>query len=133
MIEDIGKLLLRLGLGGLLLFHGIHKLLNGLGPIKAMLAAHNLSDTLAYGVYLGELVAPILIILGLFSRIGGLLVVFNMIVALLLAHTAYLLALTPESGGYALELQAFYLICGLAVTLLGAGRIGIGKSHTHWN
>jgi putative oxidoreductase len=126
MSEDFGKLLLRLGLGGLLLFHGVYKLLNGLGPIKTMLAAHNIPDAVAYGVYLGELVAPILIIIGLFSRIGGLLVAFNMIVAVLLVHTASLAALTPGTGGYALELQALYLIGGLAVALLGAGRFSLG-------
>jgi putative oxidoreductase len=129
MSDDLGKLLLRLGLGGLLLFHGVYKLLNGLGPIETMLAAHNISDAVAYGVYLGELVAPVLIILGLFSRIGGLLVAFNMAVAVLLVHTGSLTALTPETGGYALELQAFYLICGLAVALLGAGRFSFGDGN----
>jgi putative oxidoreductase len=126
MLEDLGKLLLRVGLGGLLLFHGVFKLLNGLGPIKMMLGNHNISDFVAYGVYLGELVAPILIILGLFCRIGGVLVAFNMIVAVLLVHTASLAALTPETGGYALELQALYLIGGLVVALLGAGRFSLG-------
>ena len=84
MSEDLGKLLLRVGLGGLLLFHGVHKLLNGLGPIKVMLGNHNISDVVSYGVYLGELVGPILIIVGLLSRIGGLLIAFNIIVAVLL-------------------------------------------------
>jgi putative oxidoreductase len=126
MLEDLGKLLLRLGLGGLLLFHGVFKLLNGLEPIKTMLAAHNIPDAVSYGVYLGELVGPILIIIGLFSRIGGLLVAFNMIVAILLVHTASLMALTPGTGGYALELQALYLIGGLVVALLGAGRFSLG-------
>jgi putative oxidoreductase len=126
MLEDLGKLLLRVGLGGLLLFHGVHKLLNGLGPIKAMLAAHNIPDAVAYGVYLGELVAPVLIIVGLFSRIGGLVIAINMLVAVLLVHTGALMALTPETGGYALELQAFYLIGGLVVALLGAGRFSLG-------
>jgi putative oxidoreductase len=126
MSEDFGKLLLRLGLGGLLLFHGVFKLLNGLAPIKVMLGNHNISDAVAYGVYLGELVGPILIIVGLFSRIGGLLIAFNMIGAVLLVHTASLTALTPETGGYALELQALYLIGGLVVALLGAGRFSLG-------
>ena len=126
MSEDLGKLLLRVGLGGLLLFHGVHKLLNGLGPIKVMLGNHNISDVVSYGVYLGELVAPVLVIVGLFSRIGGLVIAINMLVAVLLVHTASLAALTPETGGYALELQAFYLIGGLTVALLGAGRISLG-------
>jgi len=126
MSDDLGKLLLRLCLGGLLLFHGVHKLLNGLGPIETMLAAHNISNAVAYGVYLGELVAPVLIIVGLFSRIGGLVIAINMLVAVLLVHTGALMALTPETGGYALELQAFYLIGGLVVALLGAGRFSLG-------
>lgn len=130
MSEDLGKLVLRLGLGGLLLFHGVHKLLNGLAPIKAMLAAHNISDTIAYGAYLGELVAPVLVILGLFSRIGGLLIAANVLAAVLLANLANVLALAP-SGGYALELELFYFVGAVAVTLLGAGRFSLGDGN--WN
>jgi putative oxidoreductase len=126
MPEDIGKLLLRLGLGGLLLFHGIYKLLNGLGPIKVMLTGHNISDAVAYGVYLGELVAPILIILGLFSRIGGLLVALDMVIAVLLVRSADILVLSPTTGGYALESEVLYLVAALSVALLGAGRFSVG-------
>ena len=130
MSEDFGKLVLRLGLGGLMLFHGVHKLLNGLDPIKSMLAAHNMSETIAYGVYLGELVAPVLIILGLFSRIGGLLIAADMVVAVVLAGLPRLTMLAP-SGGYALELEVFYLVSALAVTLLGSGRFSVGAGR--WN
>ena len=131
MLEDLGKLLLRVGLGGLLLFHGVHKLLNGLGPIKAMLGNHNISEAVSYGVYLGELVGPILIIVGLFSRIGGLLIAFNMIVAVLLVRTADILLLSPTTGAYALESEALYLVAALSVALLGAGRFSVGGKR--WN
>ena len=130
MSDDLGKLLLRLGLGGLLLFHGVHKLLNGLGPIQSVLAAHNLSKSVAYGVYLGELVAPVLIILGLFSRIGGLLIALDMVIAVTLLRAGSLLALTPD-GGYALEAEVLYLMGGLAIALLGAGRFRLGDGS--WN
>jgi putative oxidoreductase len=123
--DDFGKLVLRLMLGGLLLFHGIHKILMGIDPIREMIGAHHLPDYLAYGVYAGEVLAPVLLILGLFARIGGALVVINMIVAILLVHTGMLLEI-DGTGGYALELQAFYLFSGLAVALLGAGRYAIG-------
>jgi putative oxidoreductase len=129
--EDLGKLVLRLTVGVLLLFHGIHKVLDGIAGIKQIVTAHGLPEVLAYGVYLGEVVGPILVILGLFSRIGGLLIAVNMIVAVLLAGMGSLLALDPHFGGYALELEAFYLFCGIAVMLLGAGRIGIGGER--WN
>ncbi len=131
MSEDLGKLVLRLSLGGLLLFHGVNKLLNGLAPIKTMLSSHNIPEALAYGVYLGELVAPLLIIFGLFSRVGGLLVIVNMIVALTLVHLGQLVALNTQSGGYALELQTFYFSAALVVTLLGAGRFSVGSKR--WN
>jgi putative oxidoreductase len=129
--DDLGKLVLRLTVGVLMLFHGVHKVLDGIPDIKQMLAAHGLPDVLANGVYLGEVVGPILVILGLFSRIGGLLIAVNMIVAVLLAGMGSLLAIDPHFGGYALELEAFYLFGGLAVALLGAGRFGIAGGR--WN
>jgi len=130
MAEDFGKLILRLTVGGLLLFHGVHKLLNGLLPIRQMLEAHNIPGWIAYGVYFGELVAPVLIVFGLFARLGGMLVVFNMLVAVLLVQSTQLLMLAP-TGGYGLELEMFYLFGGLAVALLGAGRLRLGPET--WN
>jgi putative oxidoreductase len=130
--ESLGKLVLRLTVGGLLLLHGVHKLLDGIEPIQTMLGAHGLPDWLAYGVYLGEVVAPILVILGLFARIGGFLIVADMIVAVLLAKTGQILMLDPNSGGYALELEAFYLFGGLSIALIGAGGFSIGGQN-NWN
>ncbi|MEI9995366.1 MAG: DoxX family protein [Rhizomicrobium sp.] len=131
MQEDFGKLVVRLGVGGLLLLHGVHKLLTGIAPIKALVVAAHLPDLLAYGVYLGEIAGPILVILGLFSRIGGLLIVANMIAAIALAGVASLGKLNPM-GGYALELETFYLLGGLAVALLGAGRVSVNIGG-RWN
>jgi putative oxidoreductase len=131
MQEDLGKLVVRLGVGGLLLLHGVHKLLNGIAGIKAMVAAHHLPDLLAYGVYLGEILGPVLVILGLFSRLGGLLIAANMAVAIALAGMASIAALNP-SGGYALELEMFYLLGGLCVALLGAGKLSLNIGG-RWN
>jgi putative oxidoreductase len=131
MQEDFGKLVARLGVGGLLLLHGVHKLLTGIAPIKELVVAHHLPDMVAYGVYFGEIVGPALVILGLFSRIGGMLIVIDMIVAIALAGTASLFKLN-EFGGYALELETLYLIGGLSVALLGAGRIGLNIGG-RWN
>src|SRR5437868_1485344 len=85
MSEDLGKLVLRITLGSLLLFHGMHKLLNGIAPIKAMVAAHNIPEVAAYGVYLGEIAGPLMVLLGLFARVGGALIAVNMLVAVFLA------------------------------------------------
>ncbi|ERS03832.1 GntR family transcriptional regulator [Marinobacter sp. C1S70] len=118
---DLGKLIVRLTLGGLLLFHGIAKLLNGIGFIEGHLASHGLPTILAYGVYIGEVIAPLMVILGYQTRIGALIIVFNMIVAIALVHGHQLLTLS-SNGGWALELQGFFLFTALALIFLGPGR-----------
>lgn len=118
---DLGKLIIRLTLGGLMLFHGVAKLFNGISGIEGMLAGHGIPAIFAYGVFIGELIAPLMIILGYQTRIGALLIVFNMLVAIALVHGNELLAL-GRSGGWALELQGFFLFTALAVIFLGPGR-----------
>lgn len=118
---DLGKLILRLTLGGLLLFHGVSKLLNGIGFIEGLLASHGIPAFVAYGVFIGELLAPLMVILGYYTRIGALLIVFNMLVAFALAHTHQLLKI-GGGGGWALELQGFFLFTALALIFLGPGR-----------
>ena len=125
--DDFGKLLLRLTLGALLWFHGFAKLMNPAQTLEYIgnrLAAMDLPAYVAYGVFVGEAIAPILIIFGIYSRVGGLLVVINMIFALVLVHTSQLLTLS-KSGGWALELQGFYLMTGLALVFLGSGKIAV--------
>jgi putative oxidoreductase len=124
--DDAGKLILRLTVGGLMLFHGVSKVLNpgSLGGIGGQLAAAGMPAFFAYGAYIGEVLAPLMIILGIFSRIGGLLIVANMIVAILLVHAHQIFTL-GVSGGWALELQGFYLFCGLAIYFLGGGKFAV--------
>ncbi|HWE05287.1 MAG TPA: DoxX family protein [Rhizomicrobium sp.] len=124
MNDDFGKLILRVAVGGLLLLHGVHKMLTGIAPIQAMVVAHHLPAAVAYGVYLGEVVGPVMVILGLFARVGGALIVANMAMAVVLAGMGNLMTLNPM-GGYALELEALYLFGGLSVMLLGAGRYSV--------
>jgi putative oxidoreductase len=123
MQEDLGKLILRVTVGGLLLFHGMHKLLTGIAPIKAMIAAHGLPDALAYGVYLGEVVGPVLVLLGIYARLGAGLIAINMVMAIALSG-ANLMGFNAM-GGYRLELEAFYLLGAVSVALLGAGRVSV--------
>ena len=124
--DAAGKLVVRLTLGTLMLFHGVAKVLHPgtLDYISTNLAATGLPGMFAYGVYVGEIIAPLMIVLGIHARIGGLLIVINMILAVLLMHSGDLFSLT-EHGGWRLELQGFYLFCGLAVMLLGSGRLAV--------
>jgi len=130
--DDLGKLVLRLVLGILILLHGVAKLRFGIGGVEGMLAAHGMPAFFAWGVYVGEIIAPIFLILGIYTRLGGLLVVVNMVVAICLAHTSQLTKL-GNAGGWALELQGMYLFGALAVLLLGAGAYGLGGRNGRWN
>jgi putative oxidoreductase len=122
--SDLGKLVLRLALGILILLHGIAKLKGGLAGIEGMVAAQGLPTFLAYGALVGEVLAPLMLILGFYARIGALLVVVNMLFALVLAHLGQL-GMLNEQGGWALELQGMFLASALALALLGPGRYGV--------
>lgn len=124
MNEDIGKLLLRIGLGGMILFHGISKLTGGIGFISEVVASAGLPAFFAYGVYVGEVVAPLLVIIGLYSRIGAAIVAVNMLFAIALVHRAEFFTLN-QSGGWALELQGMFLFAAVALALIGPGRLGV--------
>ncbi len=129
--DDLGKLILRLSLGILVLLHGIAKL-GGVGWLTGMLAGIGLPGFVAYGVYIGEILAPILIILGVYTRIGGVILIINMLFVLGLVHMGELFSL-GKSGGYALELQAMFLFGAVAVTLLGAGRYSLAGRSGRYN
>lgn len=111
-----GLFLLRWTLAILMLLHGVAKVLNGVGGIEGMLVANGLPGWVAYGVYLGELVAPLLLLAGVWIVPAALVVVVNMLFALGLAHLGHFLQLT-NSGGWRLELQAFFLVTALTVAL----------------
>ncbi|MGZ5201457.1 MAG: DoxX family protein [Telluria sp.] len=123
--DDAGKLILRVVLAVLLLFHGMSKLIGGIGFVSGMLAKMGLPPALGYLVYIGEVVAPVLILLGVYTRVAGLVVVVNMIVAILLVHTSQFFSIN-ETGGWTLELQAMYLAAGVVLALTGAGRFSLG-------
>jgi len=126
MNDDIGKLVLRLTLGILMLFHGIAKLRYGVSGIEGMVQSHGLPGFLAYGVFVGEVIAPLLVIFGFYARIGGLIMAINMVVAVALAHPSQLFDI-GKSGGWALELQGFYLLTAIVVALTGPGKFSINR------
>lgn len=123
--DDAGKLILRLAVGILILLHGISKLGSGVGGIAGMLTSHGLPAAIAYLVYVGEIVAPVLLIVGIFTRPAALVVAINMVFALFLAHSSQLFTL-GKTGGWALELQGMFLFGAIAIAFLGAGRFSVG-------
>lgn len=130
--DDLGKLLLRVVLGVLILFHGVDKLLHGPGSAVGAIMAAGLPGWMGYAVYLGEVVAPVLLLLGLWTRIAALVVAINMVTAIALVHMGQLASL-GGAGGWALELQGMFLGTALAIALLGAGRYSLGGYNGRWN
>jgi putative oxidoreductase len=124
--SDFGKLLLRLMVGGLMLFHGIAKINGGIDFIITKVTQEGFPEFLAYGVYIGEVVAPLLIILGLKTRFASFIVVLTMAFAIYLVHANDLLEIT-KTGAWAIELQMMYLLSALALMFLGAGKLSFDK------
>ena len=119
--HDLGSLLLRVTVGGLMLFHGVDKVSGGVDGIMAMLGKSGLPSALAYGVYLGEIVAPILLILGIAMRTSAAMMALTMVMAVYLIHAGDVFAL-GKHGEYLLELHTFYAVGAVAAALLGPGR-----------
>ena len=131
-MEDIGKLILRITTAGLILFHGTAKLMHGVSFIGAALAAAHVPSVVAYGVYLGEVVGPILIILGLWTRVGSLLVIANMIVAIALEAYRNTFVI-QRTGAWGLESEAFYLLTAVVIFLIGPGRLTVARGRGFWS
>ncbi|MEQ4922635.1 DoxX family protein [Proteus hauseri] len=125
---DLGKFILRVSLGVLMLLHGIHKMEpGGLAGIQGMLANFNLPAFIAYGTLIGEVICPILLIIGLFTRVSAFVLAGTMLVAILMVHSGDLFALNPKSGGWAPESAGFYLFAAVSVMFLGSGRFAVRK------
>jgi putative oxidoreductase len=125
--ENAGKLILRVVLGLLVILHGIHKLTTGVDWLDGMLTGAGLPVFFKYGVYLGEVVGPLLLISGWYSRIGAWLVAANMLFAFGLAHGADLFTISPDNGNLVLELQYLFFFSAIAAALIGPGRYAFNQ------
>lgn len=124
LTDDHAKLILRLAVGFLVLMHGLYKLQNpaAVDFVSGAFAAVGLPTALAYLIFIGEVIAPLMLIVGYQTRIASLLVAVTMVVAIFLVHTSQLFTLAEMGGGYALELQTMFLAGALAIFGLGAGK-----------
>lgn len=126
MNENTGKLILRLMLGLLILTHGAGKLTGGVDWMDDMLTASGLPVFFKYGVYVGEIIAPALVILGFYTRAGAWLIAVNMLFAIGLAHWGEVFAIT-EHGALAIEKQYLFMFSAIALALIGPGRYAINQ------
>lgn len=124
---DLALLMLRVVFAVLFLLHGIHKLQHGVGWMEGLLQGHGLPGFLRYGVFVGEVLAPVLVIVGLFTRPAAALMAITMIFALWLVHFPNDFVIGEQGGGLQIELQLLFLFLGVFFSLVGAGRLSIGR------
>ncbi len=122
--DDKAKLLLRVSVGVLMLFHGISKVMHGVSPIEGMFINAGLPGFIAYGAYLGEVVAPLMLIVGFRVKVASLLIMMTMCGAIALAHTGDIFSVTKH-GAWGIELQMFYLMTSLTILLQGGGKYSL--------
>ncbi|WP_445619573.1 DoxX family protein [Kushneria sp. Sum13] len=124
--EHLGKLILRLALGVTLLLHGIAKIgaPNVLEVIGHHLEHWSLPTPLAFGVFIGELMAPLMILAGWRCRIGGGLAAINMLFAIVLMRLGAVWSLN-DTGGWNIETEVLMLGAALALMFCGSGRMAI--------
>lgn len=128
--QSIGLLVLRVGLGVLMLLHGIAKL-KGVDGVGNMLVEKGIPKFFAYGVYLGEILAPLMLIIGFRTRVAALLVTCTMLVVIFIAHSENVLALS-KTGGWANELPGLFLIGVLTLLFTGGGKFAL-SSKNKWD
>lgn len=129
--NDVGLLLIRIAIGVLLPFHGIAKLIKGIDWIDGLLAGISLPAFIKYGVFIGEIIAPILLLIGFRTRIAAMFVCFNMFMAVLLAHRSQIFMIKP-SGAYSIELDLLYFLGALALVFMGGGKFSV-STKSKWD
>ena len=124
--DDIAKALVRITVGALILLH-TWAVINGEQAIRDTLMRWGLPVGLAWTAVIFEGIAPIMVILGVYSRIGAWMMTFWMAMAFLLAHidTGHIFQLAESGVGWRVEGPFFFLALSLAVALQGAGRFGL--------
>jgi len=124
MSNDVAKLILRLTVGIMMLFHGLEKIINGIGGVKHLTTASGLPEFIAYGVYVGEVVVPILILLGAYARAASAVLALNMLFAIFLAYGNSLFTL-GKHGAPVFELPFLYLMMSVLIVMFGSGKYAL--------
>lgn len=125
ILASLGLLILRVGIGGYMLTHGWGKLMM---LVRGQFA--DFGDPIGVGSTLslilavvGEFVCPILVVLGLFTRLAAIPVVITMAVAAFVVHAEDPWTMGGDGGSK--EPAMLFLIPFLALALAGAGRFSL--------
>lgn len=124
---DLGLLILRIAVGVLMLLHGIAKL-KGVSFIEGVLEGKGLPSFMAYGVYITEIIMPILIIIGFRTRLASAGFAFGVLFAIFLVHSGDIFTLT-QHGGWGIELLGLYLFGAITLFFTGGGKLAMSTKN----
>ena len=131
-LADLGKLILRVSVATLILLHGIAKMRHGLGDVADAMERLHLPIAVGNLIYIGEVLAPLMMIVGFWTRPAAAVLTATMLVALVAGHPRDLFTMT-DHGGLLLEVQWMFFLAAAASALLGAGRYSLGGREGRWN
>ena len=121
IIYSLGVLILRVGLGGLMIAHGIQKfkiILSG-GASKWLDPIGLGASTSLYLATFSELLCSLLLIVGLFTRASAFILAFTMFVA------AFIFLKNSTFAGR--ELAILFFVGFVALVLLGGGEFSLAN------
>ncbi|WP_386692825.1 MULTISPECIES: DoxX family protein [unclassified Lonepinella] len=121
---DLAKFILRVSFAFMFLLHGIHKVTDGIDFIAGKFVELGLPGFFANAVYLGEVIVPIFIILGVFTRISAFIGIISCMIIILLMYIPQIFALAP-TGAWAIEGVTTYLFAFWAIMHLGSGKYAL--------
>jgi putative oxidoreductase len=130
--DHISRLIIRITCGGLLLLHGSHSVVHGIEHVKRAVTTAGLPEFIAYGNYIGEVVAPVFMIIGYKSRLAALVVAFNMLMTIVLAHRD-IAFVRNDYGGWMIETNVFYMMTAMAVFFSGSGKFSLSRGNGKWD
>jgi putative oxidoreductase len=125
---NTGLLTLRVSIAFTMLIYGITKLIFGNDFITSLLEQYGFPSIFSYGVFVGEIIAPILIIIGFRTKLAGFVFAINCFVAILMVQLPNLLKLN-ETGGWAIGLIFIYMMFGIAMFFTGAGKYALSTNN----
>lgn len=119
--RDLALLLLRVGASGMMLVHGIPKISKlletpiefadpiGVGPVVSLILT-----------IIGEVIAPLLIIVGYKTKLASIPTLITMLVAAFVVHA--------KDDFFTKEKALLYGLCFLVIAIAGAGKYAIDKN-----
>ncbi|BCX79799.1 DoxX family protein [Campylobacter sp. 19-13652] len=119
---NLSLLFSRLGFGLCLLTHGYFLLFRGLGSGFSS-SADLAFQILYFSAYFTQLLCPVLIIFGIFTRISSATIFAYFTLKIYIHNPKFWLL--SNSGGFVLEVDFLYIILSLALIFGGSGKYAL--------